>query len=89
MAGKVRNEKRVTSSYGRTHEKLHTGFSDHLIPLKPLDLNKIKKFSDLTDQMSNTAFGGRLVGEAVETLVQMSRDKDTFVVMTLSGAMTV
>src|SRR3989344_3833925 len=89
MAGKTRNEKRATSSYGRTHEKLHTGFSDHLTPLKPLDLNKIKKFSDLTDQMSNTAFGGRLVGEAVETLVQMSKDKDTFVILTLSGAMTV
>lgn len=78
-----------TQNYGRTHEKLHTGFSDHLTPLKPLDLSKIKTFSDLTDAMSNTAFGGRLVGEAVDTLVQMSKDKDTFVILTLSGAMTV
>lgn len=80
---------KTSQNYGRTHEGLHTGFSDHLTPLKPLDLNKIKKFSDLTDAMSNTAFGGRLVGEAVETLVAMSKDKDTFVILTLSGAMTV
>lgn len=81
--------KSAGKNYGRTHEKLHTGYSDHLTPLKPLDLNKVKSFADLTDQMSNTAFGGRLVGEAVETLVQMSKDKDTFVILTLSGAMTI
>lgn len=89
MANKAHGTQHTAHKYGRTHEKLHTGYSDHLTPLEPLDLNKVKSFADLTDQMSNTAFGGRLVGEAVETLVQMSKDKDTFVVLTLSGAMTI
>lgn len=76
-------------SYARDFEKLHHGFDDHLTPLAPLDLKKVKKFSDLTSAMSRTAFGGRIVGEAVDTLVQMSKDRDAFVVLTLSGAMTV
>ncbi len=75
--------------YTRDYKKLRKGFDDKLEPLQPLDINKVKKFSDLTSAMSKTAFGGRIVGEAVDTLVKMSQDKDTFVVMTLSGAMTV
>lgn len=81
--------KKPVKVHVRLHDNMRTGHDDHLTPLKPLDLSKIKKFSDLTDAMSQTAFGGRLVGESVETLVQMSRDKDTFVILTLSGAMTV
>lgn len=73
----------------RLPENMRTGYEDNLTPLKPLDLSKIKKFSDLTDAMSQTAFGGRLVGEAVDTLVTMSKDKNAFVVLTLSGAMTI
>lgn len=76
-------------NYARDYSKLRKGFDDKLEPLQPLDINKVKKFSDLTDAMSKTAFGGRIVGEAVDTLVTMSKDKDTFVVLTLSGAMTV
>lgn len=77
------------NSYKRKYNTLRKGFDDNLESLKPLDINKVKKFSDLTDSMAQTAFGGRIVGEAVDTLTQMSRDKDTFVVMTVSGAMTV
>ncbi len=80
---------KLNKKYYRLHQQFHTGREDHLTPLKPLDLNKAKNFADLTDQMSVTAFGGRLVGEAVDTLTQMFKDKDTFVVLTLSGAMTV
>lgn len=75
--------------YARSHDQFHQGFDDHLEPLLPLDISKVKKFSDLTSAMSRTAFGGRIVGEAVDTLVNMSQDKNTFVVMTVSGAMTV
>ena len=39
--------------------------------------------------MSKTAFTGRQLGEAVDVLEAMARDKDCFVVMTLAGAMTV
>lgn len=72
-----------------SHRELHHGFEDQLIPLKPLDPSKSKNFSELAYQMSETAFGGRTVGEAIGILTEMSRDKDTFVVMSISGAMTV
>jgi deoxyhypusine synthase len=39
--------------------------------------------------MSKTAFTGRQLGEAADVLEAMARDEDCFVVMTLSGAMTV
>lgn len=72
----------------RNPHKYHTGFDDNLVPLKPLDLSKINDFDDMLKAQSLTAFGGRAVGEAADTLFKMITDKDTFVVMTLSGAMT-
>src|SRR5438067_10068695 len=39
--------------------------------------------------MANTAFTGRQLGESVDVLEAMARDKQCFVVMTLAGAMTV
>jgi deoxyhypusine synthase len=39
--------------------------------------------------MGRTAFTGRQVGDAADVLEAMARDKDCFVVMTLSGALTV
>ena len=65
------------------------GFCDNLKPLTSLDLNKVKSVDDLVRGMSKTAFGGRSLGEAADTLEAMVRDKDCFVVLTLSGAMTV
>src|SRR3954465_12561856 len=69
--------------------KLHDPISDKLIPLQPLDLGQIKSVNDLVTAMGNTAFGAREIGNGADVLEAMARDKDCFVVMTLSGAMTV
>jgi len=69
-------------------KNLHDGFEDDLDPLESLDLKKINNFSELTKAMSKTAFGGRSLGEAVDVLEAMTKDKDCFIVLTLSGAMT-
>ncbi len=68
---------------------LHNPIEDRLIPLEPLDLKKVHSIDDLMRAMAKTAFTGRQLGEAVDVLEAMARDKDCFVVMTLAGAMTV
>src|SRR4030043_973414 len=65
------------------------GFCDNFKSVKSLDLGKVKTVDDLVKGMGNTAFGGRNLGEATDVLEAMVRDKDCFVVLTLSGAMTV
>ena len=72
----------------RDPHQYHTGIDDNLVPLEPLDLSKINDFDDMLKAQSLTAFGGRTAGEAADTLFKMVLDKDTFVVLTLSGAMT-
>ena len=74
---------------GVTGRILHDGFSDHLRPIYPLDLSRIRTIDGLVRAMSETAFTGRQVGDAADVLETMARDKDCFIVMTLSGAMTV
>lgn len=69
--------------------KLHNPIEDRLIPLEPLDLNKVRTIDDLVRAMSKTAFTGRQLGEAADVLEAMARDEECFVVLTLSGAMTV
>jgi deoxyhypusine synthase len=69
--------------------QFHDGAEDGLEALAPLDPEKIKSFSDLLVAMRKTAFGGRRLGEAFEVLAAMVEDPDCFVVMTLSGAMTI
>jgi deoxyhypusine synthase len=69
--------------------KLHDPVKDKLSPVFPLDLSKAKSLSDLVRGMADTAFTGRQLGEAVDVLEAMARDKNCFVVMTLAGAMTV
>ena len=69
--------------------KLHNPVEDRLIPLEPLDLSNVHSIDDLVRAMAKTAFTGRQLGEAVDVLEAMARDKDCFVVMTLAGAMTV
>ena len=64
------------------------GFCDGLEPLRSLDLGKVKNFDDLARAMSQTAFGGRRLGEAVDVHYNMVTDPDCFVVGTFSGAMT-
>jgi len=71
------------------NRELHDPVSDNLVPLDPLDLSRIHSVDDLVRAMGKTAFTGRQVGRAADVLETMARDKDAFVVMTLSGAMTV
>jgi len=72
------------------HRKLsHAEKDDALEPVVPLDLDAVEDFDDLARSMAHTAFGGRQLGEAVDTLVHMARDPNCSVVLTLSGAMTV
>lgn len=67
----------------------HDGATDGLEALEALDPSKIQSFSDLLLAMKKTAFGGRRLGEAFDILKAMIHDPDCFVVLTLSGAMTI
>ncbi|MBI3179384.1 MAG: deoxyhypusine synthase family protein [Deltaproteobacteria bacterium] len=69
--------------------KYGDGFSDGLTPLTPIDVTQAASVSELLKQYALTAFGGRQLGEAAEVAEAMIRDPKCFVVMTLSGAMTV
>src|SRR5256714_9414470 len=72
-----------------TGRVLHDPVKDKLRAMFPLDLSKCRTIDDLVRAMGNTAFTGRQVGDAADVLETMARDKDCFVVMTLSGALTV
>jgi deoxyhypusine synthase len=74
---------------GATGRILHDPITDHLRPIYPLDLAKIKTIDDLVRAMGQTAFTGRQIGDAADVVEAMARDKECFVVMTLSGALTV
>src|SRR5579863_8600960 len=78
-----RQEKTVT---GRV---LHDPVKDKLRPMFPIDLSKCRTIDELVRAMGDTAFTGRQVGDAADVLEAMARDKDCFVVLTLSGALTV
>ncbi|QDT66403.1 deoxyhypusine synthase family protein [Calycomorphotria hydatis] len=72
-----------------SHRSLHDGREDGLKPLESLSLADVQTCADLLEGMSRTAFGGRQLGLALDVLESMWRDEDCFVVMTISGAMTV
>jgi deoxyhypusine synthase len=72
-----------------TGRVLHDPVKDKLRPIYPLDLTKCHTIDDLVRAMGDTAYTGRQVGDAADVLEAMARDKDCFVVMTLSGALTV
>jgi len=72
-----------------TGRVLHDPVKDKLRPIFPLDLSKCRNIDELVRAMGNTAFTGRQIGDAADVLETMARDKDCFVVMTLSGALTV
>jgi deoxyhypusine synthase len=74
---------------GLTGRILHDPVEDKLTPIYPLDLSRIHTVDDLVRAMGQTAFTARQIGDAADVLEEMARDKDCFVVMTLSGAMTV
>ncbi len=73
----------------RQGENYGDGFSHGFAPLQSIDLSRVNSIDDLVKAMSCTAFGGRRVGEAADILEAMTRDPDCFVILTLSGAMTV
>ncbi|MEW4487292.1 deoxyhypusine synthase family protein [Thalassoglobus sp. JC818] len=72
-----------------SHRELHDGREDGLKPLESLDLGNVDSFASLLRGMSKTAFAGRQLGHALDIFLEMARDPDCVVVMTLSGAMTV
>src|SRR5260370_16705813 len=72
-----------------TGRVLHDPVKDKLRPMFPLDLSKVRRVDELVRAMGDTAFTGRQIGDDADVLEAMARDKDCFVVMTLSGAMTV
>jgi deoxyhypusine synthase len=65
------------------------GHEDGLEPIASLDLSRCDSVDALVRGMAGTAFGGRTLGEAADVLEAMVNDKDCFVVLTLSGAMTI
>src|ERR1700675_1342764 len=72
-----------------TGRVLHDPVKDKLRPIFPLDLSKIKTIDDLVRAMGDTAYTARQIGDPADVLEAMARDKECFVVMTLSGALTV
>ena len=74
---------------GVTGRVLHDPIEDRLTPIFPLDLSRVHTIDDLVRSMGQTAFTARQIGDASDVLEAMARDKNCFVVMTLSGAMTV
>jgi deoxyhypusine synthase len=71
------------------HREFRDGRDDGLTPLQTLDLAKVGDVDELLKAMGMTAFGGRRMGDAADTLEAMIRDPECSVVLTLSGAMTV
>jgi len=72
-----------------TGRVLHDPVKDRLKAIYPIDLSKCRTLDSLVRSMGQTAFTGRQVGDAADVLEAMARDRDCFVVMTLSGALTV
>jgi deoxyhypusine synthase len=68
---------------------LHGGHEDGLEPLRALDISATGSIDALVRGMATTAFGGRRLGEAADVLEAMVRDRDCFLVLTVSGAMTI
>lgn len=79
----------MATKKGPTGRVLHDPVKDRLQPIYPLDLSKCQTVDQLVRAMGQTAFTARQVGDAADVLEAMVRDKKCFVVMTLSGAMTV
>jgi deoxyhypusine synthase len=60
-----------------------------LTSLQALDPDQVDDVDELLGAMSQTAFGGRKLGEALDVLQAMVQDPECHVVATMSGAMTV
>ena len=73
----------------RDESKYGSGHDDQLEPIAPLDIAAAGSVDALLRSMSQTAFGGRKLGEAADLLEAMVGDPDCFRVVTVSGAMTI
>ena len=73
----------------RDESKYGSGHDDQLEPIAPLDIAATGSVDALLRSMSQTAFGGRKLGEAADLLEAMVGDPDCFRVVTVSGAMTI
>lgn len=73
----------------RKPENYHDGAQDGLMPLEPLDIERINDFDELLQAMSRTSFGGRTMGEAADVLTAMVQDPDCTIIGSFSGAMSV
>jgi deoxyhypusine synthase len=63
------------------------GFAHSFKPLHPLNLSQVTDFETMLVQMSETAFGARNLGEALEVCTTMLRDPECIIVGIFSGAM--
>ena len=73
----------------RDENRYGGGHEDGLVPLTPLDPVAATSVDQLLRGMSQTAFGGRRLGEAADVLEAMVRDDSCYRVITISGAMTI
>ncbi len=73
----------------RDSARYRSGVEDGLVPLAPLDPVRTTTIDELVRAMSQTAFGGRRLGEAADVLEAMIKDDDCYRVLTVSGAMTI
>ena len=72
----------------RAPKNYHTGFDDGLIPIRSIEPTKSPDTDNLMYQMEHVGLGGSAVGDGVRILAEIFVDKDSFTVLTLSGAMT-
>jgi len=90
LAERDRTDQNVSiDDFQARHRDLHDGRKDGLTPLETLDLAQVSDADELLAALGRTAFGGRRMGQAADTLEAMVRDPECSVVLTLSGAMTV
>ena len=89
IAEKKNGKKNGAEQKTVTGRVLHDPVKDKLRAILPIDLSKCRTIDELVRAMGDTAFTGRQIGDAADVLEAMARDKDCFVVMTLSGALTV
>jgi len=75
-------------AHDRHDREFQQQFVKNLVPLKSVDLSQCHSVNDVIKQMNFASFGAREVGEAADILEIMTKDKDCFKVLTLSGAMT-
>ncbi len=54
-----------------------------------MELSRVQDFDGLLSAMSKTSFQGRNLGRAAEVLFRMFSERERFVVLTISGALTV